>query len=309
MSAESLPELPAAIQDYAQIWSESATQVLGSLQGKPFTAAPHIPGEVEAPDNTQTLSLVFKVAGKIAGDQCFQVRKSDAVRLAQLLMSEPLDPQAEFSGDRSDAFSELFRQFAGVAATACKAKYGGEVRFNLEETKQPEWTVAGKSSWIFAAPEIEPVQWTLLLGADLRKALEDFKTEKKEESQPEPESQSESRATARPPGGGSVEGENAAASSVAEQSLETPANLDLLLDVELKASLRFGQKEMFLRDILELRPGSVVELDKQVQEPAELLVAGRVIAWGDVVIVDGNYGLRITNIAQPRQRLESVETS
>jgi flagellar motor switch protein FliN/FliY len=89
---------------------------------------------------------------------------------------------------------------------------------------------------------------------------------------------------------------------------DAPANLDLLLDVVLDASLRFGQREMLLRDILELRPGSVIELNRNVQEPAELLVGGRVIARGDVVIVDGNYGLRITAITKPRERLESIET-
>ena len=86
------------------------------------------------------------------------------------------------------------------------------------------------------------------------------------------------------------------------------AKLDLLLDVELEASLRFGQREMLLRDILDLHPGSVIELDRLVQEPAELIVAGRVIAHGEVVIVDGNYGLRITDIAQANQRLQSLAT-
>jgi flagellar motor switch protein FliN/FliY len=97
-------------------------------------------------------------------------------------------------------------------------------------------------------------------------------------------------------------GESAAADAAA------PANLDLLLDVVLEASLRFGQREMLLRDILELHPGSVIELDRRVQEPAELIVAGRVIAHGEVVIVDGNYGLRITDVAQASQRLESLGT-
>jgi flagellar motor switch protein FliN/FliY len=65
---------------------------------------------------------------------------------------------------------------------------------------------------------------------------------------------------------------------------------------------------MLLRDILELRAGSVVELDRRLQEPAELLVSGRVVARGDVVIVDGSYGIRIRDIVQPRERLESVKT-
>ena len=100
---------------------------------------------------------------------------------------------------------------------------------------------------------------------------------------------------------------SSAAPAAASTAAVTEANLGLVLDVVLDASLRFGQKLMMLKDVLELRPGSIVELDRQVQDPAELLVAGRVIAKGEVVVVDGNYGLRITEVAQPRDRLESFE--
>jgi flagellar motor switch protein FliN/FliY len=78
-----------------------------------------------------------------------------------------------------------------------------------------------------------------------------------------------------------------------------PANFKLLMDVELKVSLRFGQRQMPLREVLELTSGSVIELDRQVDEPVELLLDGKVIARGRAVIVDGNYGLRVTEIPQP----------
>jgi flagellar motor switch protein FliN/FliY len=78
-----------------------------------------------------------------------------------------------------------------------------------------------------------------------------------------------------------------------------PVNLKLVMDVELNVSLRFGQRQMPLRDVLELVSGSVVELDRQVDEPVELLLDGKVIARGEAVIVDGNYGLRVTEIPQP----------
>jgi len=72
-----------------------------------------------------------------------------------------------------------------------------------------------------------------------------------------------------------------------------PDKLDLLMDVELDVALRFGKRSMRLREILELDAGSVIELDRQVQEPADLLLDGRLIARGEVVVVDGNYGLRV----------------
>jgi flagellar motor switch protein FliN/FliY len=74
------------------------------------------------------------------------------------------------------------------------------------------------------------------------------------------------------------------------------ANLDLVLDVELNVTLRFGQRQLPLREVLDLTSGSVVELDRQVDEPVELVLDGRVVARGEAVIIDGNYGMRITEM-------------
>jgi flagellar motor switch protein FliN/FliY len=76
-------------------------------------------------------------------------------------------------------------------------------------------------------------------------------------------------------------------------------NLKLVMDVELNVSLRFGQRQLPLRELLELASGSVVELDRQVDDPVELLLDGKLVARGEVVIVDGNYGLRVTDVPQP----------
>jgi len=78
-----------------------------------------------------------------------------------------------------------------------------------------------------------------------------------------------------------------------------PLNLNIVMDVELNVSLRFGQRQLPLREVLELTSGSVVELDRLVDDPVELLLDGKVIARGEAVIVDGNYGLRVTEIPQP----------
>ena len=81
--------------------------------------------------------------------------------------------------------------------------------------------------------------------------------------------------------------------------MQKTARLDLVLDVEVNVVLRFGTREMSLREILGLAAGSVVELDRNVEEPVDLLLDGKVIARGEAVIVDGNYGLRITEVIQP----------
>jgi flagellar motor switch protein FliN len=82
--------------------------------------------------------------------------------------------------------------------------------------------------------------------------------------------------------------------------------LELLLDVELEASLRFGSREMPLGEILNLGPGDVVELDRPVADPADLIVGDKIVARGEVVVINGNFGLRVTEVVAPKKRLESI---
>ncbi|HEX4037147.1 MAG TPA: FliM/FliN family flagellar motor switch protein [Acidobacteriaceae bacterium] len=83
-------------------------------------------------------------------------------------------------------------------------------------------------------------------------------------------------------------------------------NYDLLLEVELEASVRFGSREMELKELLELGPGDVVELDRHVSDPVDLIVGDKIVAHGEVVLVNGNFGLRVTEVAEPVRRLESI---
>jgi flagellar motor switch protein FliN len=76
-------------------------------------------------------------------------------------------------------------------------------------------------------------------------------------------------------------------------------NLDLLLDVPLSVTLRFGERRMPLREILQLNSGAVIELNRHADEPVELFLDERVIARGNVVVIDGCYGLRVTEVCSP----------
>ncbi len=84
------------------------------------------------------------------------------------------------------------------------------------------------------------------------------------------------------------------------------AGIELLLDVELEAALRFGCKELPLAEILDLGPGDVVPLDRNVSDPVDLIVGDKIVARGEVVLINGNFGLRVTEVASPRKRLESI---
>ncbi len=89
---------------------------------------------------------------------------------------------------------------------------------------------------------------------------------------------------------------DATAADTQSPRAENGANVSLLENVEIEVTLRFGERRLPLREIGELRSGSVIELDKSLQEPAELLLGDRVVARGEVVIVDGNYGMRVTEV-------------
>ena len=93
-------------------------------------------------------------------------------------------------------------------------------------------------------------------------------------------------------------GQPAASAPAARPAASKGVSVAMLEGVELEVTLRFGQRQLSLQQIGELRSGSVVELDRLVQDPAELLLGDRVIAKGEVVIVDGNYGLRVTEVMQ-----------
>jgi flagellar motor switch protein FliN/FliY len=86
----------------------------------------------------------------------------------------------------------------------------------------------------------------------------------------------------------------------------TDRALSLLNDIELDATLQFGSREMPLNEVLDLGPGDVVELNRHVSEPVDLVVGDRILARGEVVVVQGNFALRVTEVATPQMRLESI---
>jgi flagellar motor switch protein FliN/FliY len=82
--------------------------------------------------------------------------------------------------------------------------------------------------------------------------------------------------------------------------------LDLLMDVDLPVSISFGRTQLPMKDVLKLTTGSIVELNRGVNEPVEVLVNRCLIARGEVVVVEGNYGVRIQEIASRQERLRSL---
>jgi len=83
-------------------------------------------------------------------------------------------------------------------------------------------------------------------------------------------------------------------------------NIDLLLDVPLQVTVELGRTRMRIRDVLSLGLGAVIELDRSAGEPVDLYVNDRLFARGEVVVIEENFGVRITEILSPEQRLRSL---
>ncbi len=85
-----------------------------------------------------------------------------------------------------------------------------------------------------------------------------------------------------------------------------PRSLDLILDIPLKVTVELGRSKLLINDLLQLGQGSVIELNKLVGEPLEVLVNNKLIARGEVVVVNEKFGVRLTDIVSPLDRVNSL---
>lgn len=90
------------------------------------------------------------------------------------------------------------------------------------------------------------------------------------------------------------------------QEIESTNNIDRLLDVEINVTVRFGKTEIPLRDVVRYGVGSMIELNRSVDDPVELLVNNFPFAHGEVVVIDGYYGVRITEIRSAEERSRTL---
>lgn len=83
-------------------------------------------------------------------------------------------------------------------------------------------------------------------------------------------------------------------------------NLDLVLEVPVNVSLQVGSTEIPIRELVKLVEGSVISLDREATDPMDVLVNGRLIAHGEIVIVDDQFGVRLTDVVSPVERIEKI---
>jgi flagellar motor switch protein FliN len=281
----------SAITRFINFWAQGFSQFLTSLKVSSPVVEASEPVSALAPTAQEFESLVcirFSGTGALKGELLWVAEKPAALQLAQLFKSEPLTPAAELAQIHRDTFAELLRQVASQVGTAWIAESGTQAELVFQSTVEPAPVTAQATTMRLVGEKFAELTLRLFLNEEFCASLSLLPIP----SQNEPPDQKPEPATTPSP---------------AARTTPLPANLGLVLDVELEATIRFGEREMLLRDIFGLIAGAVVELNQMVNEPAELLVAGRLVARGEVVVVDGNFGLRVTEVVSVNERVAAIQ--
>jgi len=268
-------------------------------------------GDSVAEDVPEVLSdpfhAVFTFEGSLNGDLHLNLATDAALALASALLGQVSDAMGDVQRDALVEFLD------GALPGFCESVAGAHGIFtaSLTVTDSPSPDDVEAHTYTLADEQGVEVRLQLLLASDLAASLAEQVLAKEAEAEQALAEQAEAMQAEAT----RLKALEAEAQQAVPQPLFTaaaapvtplgyppvptePVNLDLVLDVELNVTLRFGQRQLTLREVLELTSGSVIELDRQVEEPVELLLDGKVIARGEAVVIDGNYGLRVTEVPQ-----------
>jgi flagellar motor switch protein FliN/FliY len=223
-------------------------------------------------DESEPVRLMVTLDGSLAGELLLEFDRSEALVLASRLLGNPAD---EFEEEQSEAVRALTEKASTAFCGELQQEYG-EFEIKVSSASPQVFNSANALRVAATSNDGNRLSVVMRLSSALTESLS-----------------SHCRAESAVAGVGESMGGDV------EKKTPEAVNLDLVMDVELNVTLRFGKRHLTLREVLELTSGSVVELDRQVDEPVELLLNGKVIAKGEAVVIDGNYGLRVSEVLQP----------
>lgn len=269
------------------------------------------------------------------GTNLFVISMTDASIIANLMMGGDgqVDEAADIDEMQQSAVQEAMNQMMGSASTSMSTIFNKRVDIsppgvnimNLEQEESARYipdedTVVQIAFRIQIGELMDSYIMQLIPLGFAKKMVEELLGANAEAPQPEPKQQP----APEPSGRQEAEPQKASArepkaaptvSGAAFSELEEPAhrynngggNLDMLMDISLDVTVELGRSRQPIKDILSLSQGSVVELDKLAGEPVDVLVNQKPVAKGEVVVIDENFGVRITEILSPRERVAQLK--
>lgn len=326
-----------ALGEIANIAMGSAATPLSTLLGRKVTiTSPRVftTTRRELLQSFKVPYLVIEVTfiEGLSGSNLLVIKEHDAAVVADLMMGgDGTGAQEELGELELSAASEAMNQMMGSGATAMSTVFNRRVTIS-----PPQASVLKTAEDVDAESALhvdEPVVVTAfkmtvedlldtevlqLMGLETAKSLASFLWEGVETIPAQPTAAVEEpttvpplsaeapAASAAPPPAPEVQPYVPPAFDAGPPAVE-PEKLDLLLDIPLKVTVVLGRTRRPIREVLKLGPGAIVELDALADEPVEILVNGVPVARGEVVVVGENFGVKITSIISPRERVEQLQ--
>lgn len=242
--------------------------------------------------------LKIDISGALDAKAMVALPPNLSASLSDMMMGEEASDREDVSEDDLDATKEIVSNILGAIANTLSAQKELPVlSFSIENIEfingEDEVSLEDFSKMYTYNFTIESLSSMLMFIMDegLKNALEGNKQE----------------ATSSSSESSSSEGASSSSKGL-NLSSEEMSNISLIMDVRLPIRVRIGKKKMLLKDVLNMDIGSVIELNQLANDPLEILVDNHVIAQGEVVIVDGNFGVQITSIGTKRERLAQLKS-
>ncbi len=295
---------PEALRPDVDVILEQGASVLGTLLGRQASLPTRGIAGADAAALAEGLDdqgLIVRLAFDqgLPGELCLLVRKETAARLSGLMMGG--DGNAPFKDEDIDALNEFGNQFMGALCTALGGRHGATVTPAQAQT----------AAFVAEAPPFD-LGGAALVDADLslegapdalfRLLLSPALAAKLSGAGGPPQSSSSGGGG----GGNPLSSLGGFDTSLARNIEESPPNIQMLLDINLNVTIELGRTRLSIRRILELGPGSIIELDRLAGEPVDLLVNDKVVAKGEVVVVDEYFGIRVISLVSPEERIKQL---
>jgi flagellar motor switch protein FliN len=314
-------------EDFAAIFSTNTKTVLKAALGRSCqaTAVPYPEPLLLLPDG-KLLQLRLAFSGAMEGAINLLMSQKDGAILADLLMMG--DGSTPWTDDQFDAMKEIGNQLAGSLATNQGERWSAAVSnagasCESWERSEPDGALFAFTLEIQGVTNEPMVLWleeTLLLAlkkhedaqnslAAVTEALAGLNLDFGAPSPPPkaaPTFGGGGVATAAPPVTAMPPASAPAAGGTSTWIDSTDPSLARLLDVPIEVSIELGKTELSIRRVLEIGPGSIIELDRTAGEPVDLVVNDKIVARGEVVVIDENFGIRITHLVSPEERIRQM---
>jgi len=244
----------------------------------------------------------LKVTGDVDANIMVALPPNLSASLSDMMMGEEASDREEITEDDIDATKEIISNVFGAISNSLSAQSElPALSFSVENVEnivdESEVSLEDFSSMYVYKFSLDSLSSLLMFIIDEKLDNKLFG--------------SSSNSISEESGASHETGSSSSSSSGCEETIslssEEISNIGLIMDVKLPVRVRIGKKRMLLKDVLNMDIGSVIELNQLANDPLEILVDNHVIAEGEVVIVDGNFGVQITTIGSKKDRLTQLK--